>query len=85
LKGVVVKITFDFGRKSQHGIREQNKLLLVTVESLAKQLSETREELAMARGQLRDALSDRVVKGHQMRQGLRVVQGGQARFQLESR
>lgn len=78
-----MKITFEFGRKGQHSVRKQNEMLLVTVQELAKQLSEERAGHATTKEQLRDALNDRVVKGHQMRKALTVINGGQARFQLE--
>lgn len=78
-----MKITFEFGRRGQHSVRKQNELLLATVETLTEQLVAAKVELADTREQLNDALADRLARGHQMRQGLRVIQGGPARFQLE--
>lgn len=78
-----MKISFEFGRRGQHSVRKQNEMLLVTVEELARQLTEERAGHAATKGQLREALGARVIKGHQMRQALTVVNGGKARFQLE--
>lgn len=78
-----MKITFEFGRKAQHSVRKQNEILLVTVEALRQQLEAERAKNTDLEGQLREALGARIAKGHRMRQALTVVNGGQARFQLE--
>lgn len=78
-----MRLTLEFGRRGQHSVRKQNEMLMATIEVLTEKLHETQDELVDTKAQLREALSDRVARGHQMRQGLRVVQGGQARFQLE--
>ena len=78
-----MKISFEFGRRGQHSVRKQNEMLLMTIEVLTEKLRTEQEARLEIESQLRDALSDRVARGHQMRQGLQVINGGQARFQLE--
>lgn len=78
-----MKFTFEFGRRGQHSARKQNETLLLALEAMAQKLTEEQQAHEETKQQLREALSDRVARGHQMRQGLRVVSGGQARFQLE--
>lgn len=78
-----MKITIElWNRKNQHSVRKQNEMLLVTLESMARELAEEREAHAETKKLLREALSTRVAKGHSMRQALKVVEGGQARLQL---
>lgn len=79
-----MKITIElWNRKNQHSIREKNEMLLVTLESMARELAEERKAHEETKELLREALSARVSKGHSMRQALTVVNGDLARFQLE--
>ena len=78
-----MKFTFEFGRRGQHSVRKQNEALLLAMEAMAQKLTEEQQAHEETRKQLREALEDRLSRGHRMRQGFQVVSGGQARFQLE--
>lgn len=71
-----LKITVGFGRKGQHSMRVRNQHLETQVEALTTALEASNAENGELREQLKEALSERVAKGHRMTsQGLRLVQG----------
>lgn len=79
-----MKINIEFGGRGRHTMAAQNRALNAAVEALAIALEEERKAHAETREMYVQALQDRVSRGHRMRQGLRVVHGGEARFQLEN-
>lgn len=83
-----MKITFEFGRRNAHSLREQNKRLLAQNELLTDSLLAEKVEHGITKAQLQMALEARVEQRHRSiaanSQGLKVIQGGAARFQLDA-
>lgn len=82
-----MKITIEFGRRNAHSLREQNKRLRAQNELLTDTLLAEKVEHDITKAQLQKALEARVEQRHRSianSQALRVIQGGQARFQLNA-
>lgn len=73
-----MEIRIAFGRKNQHSLRTRNQNLETQVRVLTEALEKSNEDNEGLRDQLKEALADRIAKGHR----LKAVDMMQGRLQL---
>ena len=71
-----IKISVGWGRKGQHSLRTRNQELETQVGALTTALAAEQAENEELREQLKEALVERIKKGHRMNSvGLRLMKG----------